>query len=78
MRALNGAALNLSESAMFACELREPCHPESEALLDEGDSKRLKLAGDKKYWRLFRTPEEAAKGVTQLSEDDYEDKPTGL
>jgi len=80
MRALNGAALNLSESAMFACELREPPHPESAKLLDEGDEKRLRLSSDKdkKYWRIFRTPDEAAKGVSELSDTDYEDKPTGL
>ncbi len=78
-RALNGAALNLSESAMFACELRDPPHPESVKLLDDGDAKRLSTAtGPKKHWRLFRTPEEAAAGVTELGENDYEDKGSGL
>ena len=79
MRALNGAALNLSESAMFACELRDPPHPESAKLLDDIDENLLQRAtGPAKFWSLFRTPEQAAAGVTTLGEDDYETKRTGL
>jgi hypothetical protein len=79
MRGLNGASLNLSESAMFACELREPPHLASIRLLDEGDAKRIEAAsGPKKFWPMFQTPEQSAAGVTTLGENDYETKRTSL
>jgi hypothetical protein len=72
MRSLSGAALSLRDTAMIACELREPRDPCTDALLDKDDEKRVKLGGKRVGYRLYKTPEDVAAGKTSLSEEEWE------
>ena len=71
-KTLSGAGLQLSDSAMYACELREPPHGPSIDDLDRRDKRTMARAKSKIKWRMFRTPEEAEAGKHTLGEDEYE------
>ena len=72
MATLSGAYLDLSESAMYGCEMRDPMDIESVRDLDARDARTVARAQDPRIWRILPTPEEAAAGKYELdgSEDD--------
>jgi hypothetical protein len=72
MKTLSGAFLDLTDDAMFACELRDPPDPRTNGELNSRDERLLRRAQDQRKWRMFPTPEEAAAGKHTLSDDEFE------
>ncbi len=71
-KTLSGAGYDLTDSAVYACEARNPAHFESEKEIDVRDARTAARALDKKEWRMFRTAEEAAAGIHTLGANEHE------
>jgi hypothetical protein len=71
-KTLSGAGMEISDSAVYACEMRDPPHGPSIADLDRRDARSMARAKIKHNWRMFRTEDEAKAGVHTLGDSQYE------
>jgi hypothetical protein len=70
-KTLSGAGLILSDSAVFACSMRDPPHAPGLEDMDRRDKRTTARGKSTKKWPMFRTAEQAKAGVHTLKDDEY-------
>lgn len=56
-RTLTGAFMSVRDTEVFGCDLRSPRDPETEALIDEFDEKKLEQSAKREYTKMFLEPQ---------------------
>jgi hypothetical protein len=69
-KSLSGAGFEVSDSAVYACELREPFDILGSKEMDARDKRTMRRGESNLHYRMFRTPEEAVAGKHTLSVDE--------
>jgi hypothetical protein len=58
LRGTNGAALDLRDTAVPACEMRDPPDLRSTNILDEFDDEKIAQGKDRRYFRVFKNDQD--------------------
>lgn len=68
LRGTNGAALDLRDTAVPACEMRDPPDERSSEILDKFDEEKIAQGKDRKYFRVFKNEQDIQDGNTHVKD----------
>lgn len=78
-RTTEGTFMDVSDTGMFACDIREPPHPQSDRLLDDFDRKKIAEGSQRRYLPMFQGFKvvQPVRADADKDKDDGDDGPQG-